>query len=154
MADFRCPRHDVLFQTETDHKKPGSDKSHPKSESGIAGHPDCPMCKKEKKGSTRQIPSADPPAATAANTREIAQKVSSVLQVKDSAAPGEICIVRGGTKPYGYEFDGHPAGTKFNETDNADGSVTVSYVGEIKGSMITVTVTDAAGAVEQTEHFS
>jgi hypothetical protein len=62
MPQMRCPRHDFLFETETDHSKPGMKPSHPKDERGISGHPDCPLCQKEKKSvgatgnpSTRRI---------------------------------------------------------------------------------------------------
>jgi len=60
MADMRCPYHDIVFQTETDHTKPGSraadgqgkqtgQSKHPFYKVGngaVAGHPDCPLCKK------------------------------------------------------------------------------------------------------------
>jgi len=49
MADYRCPKHDVIFQTETDSRRPGSPASkdgklpaHPEN-----CHPDCPQAKKE-----------------------------------------------------------------------------------------------------------
>jgi hypothetical protein len=53
--EYRCPQHDVVFQTETDHTKPGSIKagaeksSHPRNAAGEWGHPDCPLCQKEAK---------------------------------------------------------------------------------------------------------
>jgi hypothetical protein len=48
MAEFRCPAHDVVFQTETDHTKPGTpDKKHAKDAKGYSCHPDCPIGKKD-----------------------------------------------------------------------------------------------------------
>ncbi len=45
--DYRCPKHDLLFETLTDHRKPGAlaasnFSAHPKD-----GHPDCPKCQEE-----------------------------------------------------------------------------------------------------------
>lgn len=40
--EYRCPKHDVIFDSETSNKKPGADKSHP-----VGGHPDCPKCQRE-----------------------------------------------------------------------------------------------------------
>lgn len=40
MAEMRCPIHDLIFETTTDQRKPGS--------SGMPanGHTDCPLCKR------------------------------------------------------------------------------------------------------------
>jgi|HubBroStandDraft_5_1064220.scaffolds.fasta_scaffold03282_5 hypothetical protein len=62
MATVRCPMHDTVVETETDHRKPGARTldsegkptgpfEHPMFEpvaggGYIAGHPDCPLCKK------------------------------------------------------------------------------------------------------------
>jgi hypothetical protein len=57
MSQMRCPYHDVVFETETDHSKPGtrilgSDNKptgkhkHPQYKGGISGHTDCPLCQK------------------------------------------------------------------------------------------------------------
>jgi hypothetical protein len=54
MATFRCPQHDLVFQTETDHTKPGTRRTdsegketgehrHPQWD-GVSGHVDCPLC--------------------------------------------------------------------------------------------------------------
>jgi hypothetical protein len=67
MAEYRCPKHDLVFETLTDQRKPGSLASkdgkfqaHPAN-----GHPDCPLCKQEatvptstqtKPGFTRVMP--------------------------------------------------------------------------------------------------
>lgn len=61
MSEMRCPKHDLLFQTETDHTRPGTRRTdkegketgehrHPQHKVGdgaISGHVDCPLCKKE-----------------------------------------------------------------------------------------------------------
>jgi len=44
MPDYRCPKHDLIFETSTDSRKPGALSTatlaaHPKD-----GHPDCPQC--------------------------------------------------------------------------------------------------------------
>jgi hypothetical protein len=60
--EFRCPFHDVVFETQTDHSKPGTrgkDQDgrpfgvhvHPlymRDDGYIAGHPDCPLCQLAK----------------------------------------------------------------------------------------------------------
>lgn len=52
MADYRCPAHDLIFETYTDQRKPGALKNekmaaHPIIETvngPQVGHPDCPRC--------------------------------------------------------------------------------------------------------------
>jgi hypothetical protein len=61
MATYRCPRHDVVFETQTDHSKPGTRAKNPEENNrntgphvhpqylmpdggSISGHPDCPLC--------------------------------------------------------------------------------------------------------------
>jgi hypothetical protein len=46
MADFRCPKHDVIFQAETDQRRPGSERM------PADCHPDCPQGKREAKEGT------------------------------------------------------------------------------------------------------
>jgi hypothetical protein len=57
MPQMRCPYHDFVFETETDHSKPGTRiadaegkptgaHKHPQYPGGISGHVDCPLCKK------------------------------------------------------------------------------------------------------------
>lgn len=50
MAEYRCPKHDSIFQTLTDQRKPGSlataDKKFPAHP--VNGHPDCPLCQEEQ----------------------------------------------------------------------------------------------------------
>lgn len=53
MATYRCPKHDVVFDTETDDSKPGKTK---KAADGVTDihihpidcHPDCPTGKRER----------------------------------------------------------------------------------------------------------
>lgn len=78
--EFRCPMHDILFQTETDHTKPGTPlsvkakqagkKTHPKNEQGISGHPDCPLCMKDAQGKPAS-PAARSTAPAPGATRRI-----------------------------------------------------------------------------------
>ena len=53
MPDVRCPKHDRIFTTITDHRMPGSGAAksgdtelpaHP-----LDGHPDCPKCQEDAK---------------------------------------------------------------------------------------------------------
>lgn len=57
MAEYRCPQHDTIFQTQTDHTKPGTraldsegravgKHKHSLYQGGVSGHPDCPLCAK------------------------------------------------------------------------------------------------------------
>jgi len=72
--DVRCPYHDIIFPTETDHTKPGTRQpdeqgkqtgasKHPLYKAGaggVWGHPDCPLCKREPASKL-----VHPPAAAA-----------------------------------------------------------------------------------------
>jgi hypothetical protein len=47
MASYRCPKHDKMFDSFTDHRAPGSPAvghflAHPHD-----GHPDCPLCQSD-----------------------------------------------------------------------------------------------------------
>jgi hypothetical protein len=59
MADYRCPKHDLVFQALTDLRPPGAlankEKNlpaHPQN-----GHPDCPLCMEEAK--TASVPAPE-----------------------------------------------------------------------------------------------
>ena len=45
MAEYRCPKHDRVFEASSDQRKPGAD-GHP-----VNGHPECPKCIEEAGGS-------------------------------------------------------------------------------------------------------
>ena len=47
MATYRCPKHDRIFETETDDRKPGALKGETKAAHPVNGHPDCPLCRLE-----------------------------------------------------------------------------------------------------------
>lgn len=44
MAEYRCPKHDVIFDTTTDSRKPGAQASGKLPAHPVNGHPDCPLC--------------------------------------------------------------------------------------------------------------
>ena len=83
MLTLRCPVHDVLFDTETDHTKPGTREldseskptgkhRHPLFKRGtgvLPGHPDCPLCKKAIKNGDPDLVVEDPKPAAAASAR-------------------------------------------------------------------------------------
>lgn len=55
MPDFRCPKHDLIFNASVDTRPPGSAGNRDK---GLAahpanGHPECPMCAAESKPAAR-----------------------------------------------------------------------------------------------------
>jgi hypothetical protein len=56
MADFRCPTHDVVFQSMTDHRKPGSNASGNFQAHPEAGHPDCPLCQDDIVAGVTRVP--------------------------------------------------------------------------------------------------
>ena len=63
MPDVRCPKHDIVFSTVTDHRMPGSGKAanlaaHPRD-----GHTDCPKCQEEAAAPVN-TPTAAPVAGT------------------------------------------------------------------------------------------
>lgn len=47
MADYRCPKHDIIFASTNDHRAPGSPAKDNFPAHPFNGHPDCPMCQKE-----------------------------------------------------------------------------------------------------------
>jgi hypothetical protein len=49
MATYRCPKHDCVFESGTDHRSPGApeDKSKKLMAHPYQGHPDCPICTRE-----------------------------------------------------------------------------------------------------------
>lgn len=51
MAEFRCMKHDRIFEAFTDIRKPGANENEtmPAHPAG-GGHPDCPMCQQDAKG--------------------------------------------------------------------------------------------------------
>jgi hypothetical protein len=44
MAEYRCPTDDLIFETLTDHRKPGAEASGKFPAHPANGHPDCPKC--------------------------------------------------------------------------------------------------------------
>lgn len=79
MSEFRCPKHDSIFETMTDHRKPGAlaaanFPAHPKD-----GHPDCPKCIEEKEESgkerqngTSEVVDVKPRASNRPSNRKVA----------------------------------------------------------------------------------
>ena len=60
-----------------------------------------------------------------------------------------VCTVSGGVQPYSYVFSGQPEDLTFEETTNADGSVTITTagtpaVGDAGDYDIALTVTDSS----------
>lgn len=49
MATFRCPIHDNIFESITDHRAPGSRGNQQLPDHPVNGHPDCPFCIEAKK---------------------------------------------------------------------------------------------------------
>jgi hypothetical protein len=44
MPEFRCPKHDLVFETLTDHRKPDAPATDNFAAHPVHGHPDCPQC--------------------------------------------------------------------------------------------------------------
>jgi hypothetical protein len=51
MADYRCMKHDRVFEATTDQRRPGAlaTSTLPAHPAG-GGHPDCPKCQEDAKG--------------------------------------------------------------------------------------------------------
>lgn len=49
MPDYRCPKHDRIFESLTDIRKPGAQASGNLAAHPVNGHPDCPKCTEEAK---------------------------------------------------------------------------------------------------------
>jgi hypothetical protein len=47
MPDYRCPKHDRVFETVTDQRKPGAGATATLPAHPVNGHPDCPLCQAE-----------------------------------------------------------------------------------------------------------
>jgi hypothetical protein len=79
MATMRCPYHDYLFESDTDHTKPGTRAKNPAENnrntgahihprymvSGgfISGHPDCPLCQNAIENDDKELMQPDEPVA-------------------------------------------------------------------------------------------
>jgi len=55
MTTYRCPVHDLVFDTDLDQRKPGHDGK-------ATSHPDCPICKRDARSGLKQNPAAQPSA--------------------------------------------------------------------------------------------
>lgn len=44
MPDYRCPKHDRIFTSTTDHRPPGSPAKGSFAAHPVGGHPDCELC--------------------------------------------------------------------------------------------------------------
>lgn len=61
MAEYRCPKHDVIFDTTTDSRKPGAGASGKLPAHPASGHPDCPLCQRDRSQPTASATSASQP---------------------------------------------------------------------------------------------
>lgn len=50
MPDFRCPKHDRIFTSTTDHRAPNSGAKGPFPAHPVNGHPDCELCQEDAVG--------------------------------------------------------------------------------------------------------
>lgn len=54
---FRCPKHDLIFESVTDNRMPGSAADANLPGHPVNGHPDCPLCQRDasapRSGGTR-----------------------------------------------------------------------------------------------------
>lgn len=76
MATYRCPKHDLIFETLTDQRKPGAlavsnakgtFKAHP-----VDGHPDCPKCEEEAQNEVQHTHSVSAPVSVRVSNRKVA----------------------------------------------------------------------------------
>jgi hypothetical protein len=51
---YRCPKHDLLFESLTDHRPPDSNAKGAFARHPIHGHPDCPKCEEETAANLQQ----------------------------------------------------------------------------------------------------
>ena len=64
MPAYRCPKHDIVFDSTTDHRMPGSAEKGNFPAHPADGHPDCPRCQEEAKQPTASSTAAPRAAGT------------------------------------------------------------------------------------------
>jgi hypothetical protein len=84
MADMRCPKHDRIFETLTDHRKPGAGATATLAAHPFDGHPDCPKCVEDLVASVATP--ADIAAAKRARARAAADAAAEAARVAREAA--------------------------------------------------------------------
>jgi len=71
MADYRCPTDDLIFETVTDHRKPGALATGKLSAHPPNGHPDCPKCEERMQAEAGMTVGKPQPQATRSGGRTI-----------------------------------------------------------------------------------
>jgi hypothetical protein len=78
--DYRCPKHDLIFESSTDNRKPGSAKSDDGKLAAMPldGHPDCPKCKEDIKAGLSNLSALQLQAGVAATKKPATAPVGVV----------------------------------------------------------------------------
>jgi len=86
--EMRCPKHDRIFDTTTDSRKPGSGKSDDGKLAAMPldGHPDCPKCQDDAKDGLSDLSAKQLQAALAAPQKARPNVVDSAQPVKRKIA--------------------------------------------------------------------
>ena len=85
--DYRCPKHDRVFEANMDQRRPGSNATATLSAHPVNGHPECPKCIEDAAGppsKAQQIAAARSRAAMAAAA--LAQAQHAAAQAAEEAA--------------------------------------------------------------------
>jgi hypothetical protein len=81
--DYRCPKHDLVFESFTDQRKPGANATANLAAHPQDGHPDCPLCIEAAKAPKSQTVLAQEARARAAAAQERARAAQAAA---DAAA--------------------------------------------------------------------
>lgn len=56
MPEYRCPKHDKIFTSTTDHRAPGSLAKGAFAAMPVNGHPDCELCQSDAVAKVTGVP--------------------------------------------------------------------------------------------------
>jgi hypothetical protein len=101
MPDYRCLKHDRVFESFTDHRRPGSPATSTLPAHPFNGHPDCPKCTEEARvppTRDQQVIAARARAAAAAAKVREAQAEADAANTAVYDAAEQPVAVGGGRK--------------------------------------------------------
>jgi hypothetical protein len=98
MPDYRCPKHDKIFESSTDSRKPGALATETLPAHPRDGHPDCPLCIEAAKAPKSQGELQAEARARAAAAALRAAAAAAEARAAAEAADGFEAVPAGGRK--------------------------------------------------------
>jgi hypothetical protein len=84
--DYRCPKHDLVFEATSDSRKPGALAMDTLPAHPANGHPNCPLCVEDAKGPKSQAELKSEASARAAAAKARADKAAAEARDAEAAA--------------------------------------------------------------------